>query len=827
MSHRSVNPERLEFLLGHGLSDEEIKQFFRECKAQLIIANEKKAQTSPADREEATKRITRFAAKANVVLGVWLKKHVIVESEDLREQLAPRFSAIEREGVRFSSDEIAELCRCGLVALYDPNPPDDWIQFLMSEPPGEASNLEQNDLVVTSDSQASKNAFRAAELVSLIQCARGEISEKDISNSDLRFIAQLYACARVGNRTVTIEWPSNLDDLAQLQAVLDSSIPTPMSEEKQGVRALAPPVRSFDSDCDYLQYLVVATRSKYSTNGPWFLDVEAFVGDDGVFTLEDADMRIAVPDEGRLILFPEAGITPGVGEPLALRVEGLKRTSKPIKVGVKSSERVLIPIVYVPSRSDEPDAVREWISTYAKPRDIWSAIFVTSDGLCLKAGVEPLKRVLAKDFDWILESWSQMMAFEFSGGAYSVEPLPPSVRPYDCAPLAVSARRLLKSLAERNAVGITKTQLSNVLTHIREEDGTKTDARYLRIAGKLEKLEKASEDYDALIEEVMQAPSVIADIETRKQAAVTQLRVEADVERKILANLRRDKAVAQEALDRLKAETDQRVKDMRGAIQRAFETAKAKGAETLAEIALWQVISPDERPSKSVQFSSVEFANPQYNPVVAATTMNCSAQSTADVLRNAGFPDPTCDLYAAALGVAVKVGVPIAVDGPGATSVGRHLVASMAKSPIQCFDVPIGILARDTGLFDRGPAVLEAPLLFTNANLSDAALYAPQFLEAVAERFLKPPKPAYEPLILIGASGQAGLPWPPEIDHLAIQINLSHPPASREDVLQMNADPVCSPLKSKVRRRLETACADEPDSHLVLALLLRLSSPPG
>src|SRR5205814_1571887 len=115
MSYREINTDRFNLLLSHGLSAEEMLNFFRVNRTQLILAGDK--QHMPSEAADAIRRIVRFKDKAHGLLGAWLKRQPHRYSETLRTQLVPRFRSMDTEGVVYSDDEFADLCRCGLVEL--------------------------------------------------------------------------------------------------------------------------------------------------------------------------------------------------------------------------------------------------------------------------------------------------------------------------------------------------------------------------------------------------------------------------------------------------------------------------------------------------------------------------------------------------------------------------------------------------------------------------------------------------------------------------------------------------------------------------------------
>jgi hypothetical protein len=95
-------------------------------------------------------------------------------------------------------------------------------------------------------------------------------------------------------------------------------------------------------------------------------------------------------------------------------------------------------------------------------------------------------------------------------------------------------------------------------------------------------------------------------------------------------------------------------------------------------------------------------------------------------------------------------------------------------------------------------------LLLRNANLSDMFLYAPALLEQVVTGILDPPSGPKPVVILTAASGPAALPWPAEIEQLAVHFDLSRLPSELSEEHEPKSEPV-APLQKKAWLRIQRA----------------------
>lgn len=772
MTYRGVDHERLEELITCGITDEELRAFFKTKRNALIIARDK--QNMPSDTEEAIKRMVRFSDKAHEIFGEWLAKQPDNDSDIPRTQLVPRFAAIDRQGVEFGQSEYSQLCRSGLVELYSDSPLPEWLDFLRSSKKSHAELVdneeEANPTTVSVHQPASEVALESS-----LRVATGEMKSHEIADSTLRFLAEMHEVGTGKRTTAPDPWPEAFSGYARLRALISAKVKAneavaSAQSTTKGVVAEGPAEREYNPQRDYSNYIAIATRSKYRFNKPYFLDVEGFIDNGEIFALSDHDLRSALPEEGRLILFPESGIEPAVGEPLAYHVER-RQTEFSIKVAARKLERSIAPIVYVPHKSTEPDHVRQWLKEFAaRPRGS-AAVFVLEDGLCIKAKVD-LQRIVHPEFDWQFESWPTVRAFELSGGAYVVLPIHSEPRQYDCAPLAVSARSLLKTLTERKAISLTNRQLSDIVAHIRDEETNSKEARFARVASKLEGLSTVDDEYSALIGELMKSPVVLEDIERRKIQAVDDAKSNIESERRTLTNLRTERGTLEKSIERLKREGESQAKNIRATVLKAFEAAKAKGIEGLGEAAVWQALTGTSlernKPTATSRRREDTFGT---LPSLAIATLEPSGTPLADELRSIGLSDDICRAYCAALEVATRCGFPIVVEGSGAYAIAQKIALSVSKAPLARVEIPLGLIS-GSALEKLLGKTLTKPLLVANANLSDMSLYAPWLLQYISERFLLPAsRDPLAPLIFSGATGPAALPWPAEISQLSVFFN--------------------------------------------------------
>jgi len=821
MTFLGVHATRLEVLIENGLRDEELRQFFETSKKRLLIAGAR-VQTLPRNKQEAVRVVLHFSSKAHDVLREWLSKQPHTYPEELKNQLITRFQAIEQEGVEPEEDETLQLFRCGLDALYGESPPAQWLAFLATNPEDEQGPSER-DIKPSQGSSGLPATVTAESIQQYAQCIVGDHGNPLISDPTLQLAAKLTDAILSGNEKIIGELPEDPSAYPILRRLISETIlrhRIPLS----GVHALAPPTATFDSARNYLALEIVATASRIAGNGPYFLDVEAFLDGGKAFTLNMDDLRDVLPDEGRIIHFGDSRHPPVIaGQPACYRVERFD-TSKPIKVRVLGIGRHLLPVKYVPHPSSDHDLVRQWIQAYAEVNQSGRAVFVTNDGLCLAPRVDPLKRVLTSEYDWMLDAWPSIDALELNSGAFVLAPLPSPLSKNDYAPLATVARRLLKRSAESGALKLTKQQIIDIAEKIGNDDSDLDAARQNRVRSRVQLLAQSDVDYDQLVKELMISPAVRQDVEARKQQEVEIAALALSRERQALENVKKEKASIERKLTQLKREVDDHAKEVRAAVRKAFDGAKLKEGETIGQLALWQTLlqglsGSGERRSSVAPVTQ----SPPTQPAERLTTTKFSGgEHLEDSLLASGFPEKMIKLYGSMLRAAVALAIPVTVTGPGASSFALRLARSLSSAETLCIDVPIGLVtdAMQTELFD---APSPGPIVLRNANLSDLSIYSPRLLDHISQRvsepLLQPQRPA---IFFAGASGSGALPWPDEVRFFTAKLDLAESLREGNPKIWETSTNATAPLQQKLCQRVRQASEANATDEGAYALLFEL-----
>jgi hypothetical protein len=754
-----INPQRFQSLLRYGIDGESLFQFFKESKAALLSVGAKVGNLPPSP-EAARKVITGFNAKAHRVFGKWIaakaaRGKTISHPAD---ELVDRLRAIELGEQEMAEEEQKALHVSGLQQYYSEQPAPRWIEFLRTPIGGHANEA---DAPGPADWAALLRWWLGAApkprdgLVGAVASLRAAIDE-----SDPQLLEDLPAF-----KGATTELRSQITQAYQLQQ---------LSTAVLGVVAEGPPLQDFDPDLDYSQMAVIATNRSSKVTEPFFVSAEAFITDSGeVFSLSPTDMRRALPKDGRIVLHKDRGFpsAPAIGESLVYEVQDYE-TDLPVKVkAIGSIPERLFRVIHIPVTSKEAHKIRDAIVVYARSPGARLAVFVTLDKVCLRPRGDNIQNVLSPAFDWHLERWDSLKAVELANGAYVVGPLPSAALGLDCSPLSSAARRLLKLFSQRGDSKTSKGQRDLLQELLSSDDLNFEDSTKERLRNNIDSIGRGTDDFDALISDLLRSKPVQADIERRVIEKVDALAAERAKELQSIESLQREKANLAKGIERLREDAEKKTKAVRGAIQKAFANTRAKELESLGELAVFEALL--SRRSESASAATAASHQAGTAPEIAWSNPLTPSNMPLDRLfREFGLNSQIAERVEQIVGLGTRLGLPIAITGVGANHLGTQLAAALCTKSCVVGDVVIGLLG-SSGVVAKMAETTADAILLRNANLSDLSVYASDLLSLICQSALeKVPTSQRMTVLLTAVTGPASLAMPDEVRQFALNLNL-------------------------------------------------------
>lgn len=791
MTYRNVNRRRLAWLIGTGLLSDELRRFFKDRRAPLLLAGAK-VQVAPSSFDESVNHISRFDDRASAVFAAWIKELKVDDAALFEGRVLPFVRAMETLDLRLPPDIVRKIARLGLKDLFSDSPDDAWLEFLSTEIKEEAASPKVESRPADSgDRPAPVEPKRiTAQDIDVIAAWAANLGiAPNVSPSPWVEAIEVLEAIKSGSFEGAEKKQYDAEVLSALRAAHLRFKAAAVVEKSQGFSATEPELATFDSQKSYLSKDIVATYN--SGGGPYFLDVLAFIDEQGAFALSEADLALALPEEGRLILHVDARLrapVPGVAE--TYHAEKYP-TSLPIKCRAVRHGRRLLDVTFVPHPSSSHDAVRRWIeeSTHTDSAGRAPRIFVLTDGLCIRTRSEGRVAVGGATSDWTFDAWRSLKGIQLAGRAYVPEPLPVADGEYECQPPAVIARNYLRTLSATKGAKYTKQQLSDLSNYLADDQVAMGDVLRERLLRSARFLQSVDEHYDEIIQELLRSDAVAKDIERRKQEALLSTIDDLKAERDKLANLRRERQEIEASIKGLKLEATKRSKDVSSAVKKAFQYAAEHELETFGQLALLKTLTDiGPRPVES---------QPQAAPAALGVEfISASRLDASQVLQLLGYAPDRAGHIRKVLECAKIVGTPVLLEGVGANRIARKFAASVTSNQAALIEMVIGAYTHDAAKQAMEAAV--DVVAFTSANLSCPTGYAQPVLARVVDGTIDPHVGAGALAIFSGVAGPMALPWPAELEAISLKISLDvetpNAESGRKDLL---------PVQRKLWARLE------------------------
>jgi hypothetical protein len=752
-----IDPKRFQSLLGYGLDGDSLMQFFRESKAALVGAAVK-VDNLPPNPSAARKVITGFNARAHLIFAKWITARPrAVTGIATPDELVARLRAIELGEEEIDEEDQKALHAVGLREFYAEKPAALWIEFLRTPMGGGSKDS-------TGLSPAEWTALTAWWLGSGPRPTEGALAAA---------VTSLRVAIDQRDPDLLSEMPAFNGATEELRSLIErrSGVEEPLTAPDRGVIAAGPPQQQYDPNIDYTQLAVIANNRSPKLTEPFFVAAEAFIDDSGgIFSLSPADMKRAVPRDGRIVLHKDRGFpsAPTIGESFVYEVQEYE-TDLPVKVkAVDSIPDRLFRVIHIPVTSKEAHKIRDAIVQYARAPGARLAIFVTLDKACLRPRGDTIQGVLGNNFDWQLERWDSLKAIELANGAYVVAPLPSTAKGLDCSPLSSAARRLLKLFSQRSDIKLAKAQRDVLQELVSSDELNFEDSTHERLLSNINAIDRGAEDFESLVKDLLQSSSIKTDIEKRVTEKIDTLAAERARELQSIESLKREKANLERGIERLRDEADKKAKAVRNAIQKAFANTSSKELESLGQIAVFDALmSRRQEPSQGAPREAESPQRIYWGPLI-----NPSKRPIAELFREFGLKAAMATRVENATRLAVRLGLPLVAAGAGAFHVGTQLAAALCAESCLVGDVVIGLLD-SPNIANRLTEPGVDTMLLRNANLSDLSVYASDLLSLIFQQSMeKAPSAKRAKVILTTVTGAAALPMPQEIGQLAVSLDL-------------------------------------------------------
>ncbi|MGN6314075.1 MAG: hypothetical protein ACTHMO_10020 [Rhodanobacteraceae bacterium] len=793
MAFLEIDPKKFAVLLARGTHEGELRKFFVESRARLLMSGAK-VQNMPHGREERVRVISeRFPPKTDEVLRDWFRRNISLADPLSPEEVLLYLAAYFDEGEPLPAAEAQVICRSALVYLVADTPNAELLLFLKKSrdsgtvggatapaPEKVSTTPEAVGVPVTpiepavSMGKSGPESFQLAELLASVISGYEEAIDDALAPfaESTQLLVEALLRIRNGDVEAAKEKLKLLGDVGPESELLRSALARAAhhrdsSGAPKGVRMEIP--TPLDEGHFSASYEIIGIYTNESDTGAVFVKP--------IFVVLDGQLR-QLNEAARDRLFPDSGSVMTSRSMLRrqLRRRELVHWKVSEREGAEGRTRFhldselgpLIEAVRIQVPSRDVDEVRDRIKAYAAERRGQlgqQVMFLLADGVSV---VSPKGADFARDeaFEFPWQSWGSLEIWLIEGHQYCLEASQGAASYLDLSPLDAAFRKLLKSLGAEQRLPITKVQRNELTARLRAHSGSEIASRARRIADSIDQISINEEELDEVLEllrsrEIVnqRVDELVAIEHEKRQAEKVWLQDE-------ISLLRKKKQELEKEGRHIEQSNRARMESASAAVREAFARAVREGASTLANAEVFKLLlAGGENPaSQSV---------PVDGSRKVVDWVKRGALSQGDVIARLsmlGINRRRAFALSRLIGIAAAAGVVLVLKGGMARQCVQALVRQ-DRDVVAIVDIPMGLTSSDflrQTLMDlaelQGAALLDA-------DLSPIEIYAAGLIDLLVEQaVLDVPHP--KPIMLSCAGGDFSMSIPIALRRLSLVLNL-------------------------------------------------------
>jgi ElaB/YqjD/DUF883 family membrane-anchored ribosome-binding protein len=794
VAFREIAPKKFSFLLAHGTHEGELRKFFVESRAQLLIKGAR-VQNMPHGREARVKAICeRFHQKTDEVLQTWFQKNISVTDPVSLDDVLLYLSAYFEEGEPLPKAEAKVICRSALEYLFSDAPNADFLNLLQKShavpalstiailPSDEADpqSKQKEDRkslvdITNSESVAVPENFQLAELLASIITGDENAIDNALEPFDesTQLLVEALLRLRDGNVSAARDKLSLLGGDGPESELIRSALARAShqknaSAEATGVRTEIPQPLDEDPSSDPFEIIGIYTNE--SDTGAVFVRPLFIVLEGRLRRLTDAACIQLFPDSGsvmthRSVLRRQLRRR----ELVHWRVSELDEAEgKRTRFHLADELNPLIEVVRIPVPSSDADEVRDRIKAYAaeaRGQSGQQVMFLLADGVTVAS---PKNVDFARDeaFDSPWQSWGSLETWLIEGRQYCLEALQGAASQLDLSPLDAAFRKLLKDLDGEQRLTTTKAQRNELIARLRGQSGSEIAQRAKRVATSIDQISINEEELDALLkllgarEEVLRrVDELIAEEHETRQAEKAGLQGE-------ISSLKKRKSELEKAGHQIERNNRAQVDSVAESVREAFANAVGEGASTLANAKIFQLLTSAAGSTPRQETSAVD-SNQLDGWIKRGAFSEVDVKARLSVL---GINRRQAFVLSKLAGVAAMSGVALILKGEMARQCVQTL-ARQGRDAVAIIDIPMGLTSGDF-LHQMLASLADIQgVAFLNADLSPLEIYGVELIDLLVEQAMAD-MPSPRPVFFSCLGGDLSLPLPKTLHRVSLVVDL-------------------------------------------------------
>lgn len=795
MAFLEIDPKKFALLLARGTHEGELRKFFVESRALLLLKGAK-IQNMPHGREERVRAISeRFPSKTDEVLRAWFQKNISLADPLALEEVLLYLSAYFDEDEPLPEAEAQVICRSALVYLVSDTPNAHLLHLLQRSrhpriaaataapppenvsPPPEPAGASMSPIeTIASPSKADPENFQLAELLASI--ISGDEGAIDNALAPFAESTQLLVEALLRIRDGDIEAASEkfklLGDRGPESELLRSALARAAhhrdsSAAPTGVRTVIPVPLDEDPHAD--THEIVGIYTNESDTGAVFVKPLFIVLEGQLRQLSDTDRDRLFPDSGsvmtsRSMLRRQLRRRELVHWEVSEREGAEGRT----RFHLDSELGPLIEAVRIQVPSGDADEVRDRIKAYATEGHGQlgqRVMFLLADGVAV---VSPKGADFARDeaFESPWQSWGSLETWLIEGHQYCIESSLGAASHLDLSPLDAAFRRLLKSLEVEQRLPISKAQRNELTARLRAQSGGEIASRAKRIAASIDQISMNEEELEEVLKLLGSREIVLRRVDELVAREYEKRQAEKAGLQDEISSLKKRKLELEKEGREIERSNRAREESTSVSIREVFAKAVREGASTLANAEIFKLLT------NKVEGTAGQPV-PVDGPGKVADWVKHGALSQGDVmirLSMLGINRQRAFVLSRLVGIAAVAGVAVILKGGMARQCVQSLVRQ-DRDAVAIVDIPMGLTSSD---FLRQTLTDLAELqgaAFLNADLSPIEIYAAGLIDLLLEQaVLGVPHP--KPIMFSCVGGDFSMSIPIALRRLSLVLDLDY-----------------------------------------------------
>ncbi|WP_435634844.1 hypothetical protein ACSC9U_26550 [Pseudomonas solani] len=825
MAFLEVNKKKLAFLLADGAHEDELKRFFRDSRAQLILKGAR-MQNLPQGNSDRIKAICeRLPRKTDEILRDWFQRNISLSDpmpeEDVYTYLELHFD--QNEDIQ--AGDIKTITRSALIYLFEEKPNQELLSFLRREPgaPSSPAGIEDSEQECSDTASEENSAFlqgavsdhtstqpyshQISELLSAVIAN----DERSIDNaltpfpSVIRTLVEglLYIRAGdIGSASKHLEiLEPNCPEAEYLKVAMGRARhQRGNSPHPTGVQLRTPQQLSVIPERE--SYEVIGTYTNESEAGAIFVRPIALKLDDDLYLLTRDDRTLLFPESGDVMTHrSEIRHQPKRRELLHWRVFENENSSGKTHFRLDLELEPIYEITPISVPSSDPDEIRERIKNLASSGQLSSSqqtVFILSDGIALLPPKSvDMTRYDAYEHTW--QAWDSIETWLIEGRQYCLNLMSRPASNFDLSTPESYLKRTLKTLEAEQKATLSKVQRRELLELFRASQTSESRPRIERIASALEQVSLENEDLDTILNLLNAREEVRLRVQAMIDSDYATLKSEhsgLQAEIELLKHRRQQLKKEGKDIERSNKEAAEATASL---VNEAFSKSINDGITTLANSEIFRMLGGTQR------LGAPSPVSPSDTPLVETRTFegSISLLDAKSRLVTLGLSRRQATILSELCSLVISSGIAFVMKGTRARQYAQVLLR------IDCevsgaVDVPMG-LTSGAPLRSALNEISRAERIgILNADLSPFDVYGSRLLDNYYEAALEETVCSQQ-IILACLGGEMCLPLPHMMRHIAVVVDLDQPwdegPQALAEV-DIESIPLIESLRSRLLEKL-------------------------